>query len=435
MNRAALFVAVAAVTVAAAAAPAAAQNVVITNATVVTGDGSAPIEDGVVVVTGGKVVYAGPRAGAGAIGSGAVIDAGGKWVTPGIFMPVTDLGLVDVEGVSDTNDTRPARARFSAALDASTAVNYASQHIAVSRAGGVTRASIVTSPGNAIFAGQGAVIDTGADRDAVVASRTFQLVTLGETGSRIAGGSRVAAFAELANAMREAGDYAAGRWQGDGNLLTRADAQALAQVVTGAQPLYVHVERAADIRAVLGLRRQYAKLRLVLLGVSEGWLVADDIAAAGVPVIADPLENLPSSFEQLGATHSNVGRMVQAGVQVALGGLSGGITGPRTAPQFAGNLVALSRVPGAAGLSWGQAFASISSIPAAISGFGGRYGVLARGAAGDVVVWDGDPLEVSSAPVQVFIDGVEQPLDNHQTRLRQRYRSLDQTTQPKAFDW
>ncbi|MCL4671905.1 MAG: amidohydrolase family protein [Sphingomonadaceae bacterium] len=432
MIRAALFAATAA---AALATPAAAQDFVMVNATVAAGDGNAPISDGVVVVDDGKVVYAGPRSGAGSFSTDTLYDLGGKWVTPGMFMAVTDLGLADVEGVSDSNDTRAARSRFSAALDASTAVNYASQHVAVSRAGGVTRASIVTSPGGAIFAGQGAVIDTGADKDAVVATRTFQMVTLGEAGARIAGGSRVAAYAELANAMREAGEFAAGRWRGEGNLLTRADAEALSAVVTGAQPLYVQVERAADIRAVLGLRKQYPRLRLVLVGVSEGWIVARDIAEAGVPVIADPLENLPSSFEQLGATHSNVGRMAAAGVKVALGGLSGGITGPRTAPQFAGNLVALGRVPGATGLSWGQAFASITSVPADISGYGGRYGVLKAGAVADVVVWDGDPLEVSTAPVQVFIDGVEQPLDSHQTRLRDRYRDLDESTLPKAYDW
>lgn len=414
-------------------APAAAQDIAITNATVATGDGSAPVEGATVVVRGGKVVAAGHGI---TVPAGVrTIDGSGKWVTPGVFMPMTDLGLADVEGVANSNDTRAARSRFSAALDASTAVNYASQHVAVSRAGGVTRASIVTSPGGAIFAGQGAVIDTGADKDAVVSARAFQLVVLGETGGRIAGGSRVAAYAELANALREANEFAAGRWRGEGNLLTRADAEALAQVATGAQPLYVHVERAADIRAVLGLRSQYPKLKLVLVGVSEGWIVAGDIAAAGVPVIADPLENLPASFEQLGATHSNVGRMVRAGVKVALGGLSGGITGPRIAPQFAGNLVALSRVPGATGLTWGEAFASISSVPAEISGFGGRFGVLRPGAAGDVVVWDGDPLEVSTAPVQVFIDGVEQPLDSHQTRLRDRYRNLDESALSKAYDW
>jgi imidazolonepropionase-like amidohydrolase len=128
--------------------------------------------------------------------------------------------------------------------------------------------------------------------------------------------------------------------------------------------------------------------------------------------------------------------MAAAGVKVALGGLAGGTNEqPGNARQFAGNIVGLARLPGAAGLSWGQAFAAISSVPAEISGFGGRLGVLKPGAAGDVVIWDGDPLEVSSAAVQVFIDGVEQSLDSHQTRLRDRYKDLDESDLPKAYDW
>ncbi|WP_271439783.1 amidohydrolase family protein [Pontixanthobacter luteolus] len=415
------------------AGSAAAQDFAITNATVAIGDGSEPVNGATVVVRGGKIVAAG--AGVAAPGDLQVYDGQGSWVTPGIFMPLTDLGLWDVGAVNDSNDVRAGDARFGAALDASTAVNYASQHIAVSRAGGVTRATITTAPADSIFAGQGAAIDLGADPDAVMQAKKFQLVVLGEMGARIAGGSRIAAYAEFANALREARDLANGNWSGEDNLLTRADAAALGAVISGQQQLYVHVERAADITAVLGLKRTYPKLDLVLVGVSEGWIVARQIAASGVPVIADPLDDLPSSFEQLGATQSNVGRMVDAGVKVALGGLSGGITGPRTAPQFAGNLVALQKVPRASGLTWGEAFASITSIPAEISGYGGQFGVLKPGAAGDVVVWDGDPLEVSSAPVRVFIDGIEQPLTSHQTRLRDRYRDLDESDLPKAYDW
>ena len=113
---------------------------------------------------------------------------------------------------------------------------------------------------------------------------------------------------------------------------------------------------------MLALRQEFPRLKLVLVGASEGWRVAGDIAAAGVPVIADPLDDLPSSFEQLAATQSNVGRMVRAGVKVALGRMTDtGGAQPRNLPQFAGNLVALTKVPGATGLSWGQAFAAISS--------------------------------------------------------------------------
>lgn len=420
----------------ATAAPAAAQDFVIVDATLVTGDGSEPIENGVVIVDDGKVTYAGPQSGVSSFETDAVIDVQGKWVTPGIFMPVTDLGLYDVGGVGETNDTSAGRSRFNAALDASTAVNYASQHVAVSRRAGITRASIVTTPSNAIFGGQGAVIDTGEDSNPIVKARAFQMVTLGERGGEIAGGSRIAAYVELANAMREAADFALGKWSGDGNLLTRADAEALVPVVNGTQPLYVRVERASDIQAVLGLKKTYPKLQLVLLGVGEGWMVARDIAAAGVPVIADPLEDLPDSFEQLGVSQSNVGRMAAAGVKVALGGLAGGTNEqPGNARQFAGNIVGLSKVPGAAGLSWGKAFAAISSVPAEISGFGGKLGVLKPGAAADVVIWDGDPLEVSSGVVTVYIDGVEQSLDSHQTRLRDRYKNLDESDLPKAYDW
>ncbi|GAA4047950.1 amidohydrolase family protein [Parerythrobacter jejuensis] len=416
-----------------AAVPAAAQDVVITNATVATGDGSEPIQNASVVVRGGRVVAAG--AGVEAPAGMPVIDGTGTWVTPGMFAAATTLGLWDVGAVGSSNDQAAGGSAFSAALDVTRALNPSSQHIAINRAGGVTRASIFSRPSSTIFGGQGAIVDLGADPDMVVKPRAFQMVALGEFGARIAGSSRTATYAELDNAFREARNYAAGRWDGDDAQLTSADAKALGAVLSGEQSLYLAVERASDIRNALKLKTQYSRLKLVLVGASEGWLVANEIAAAGVPVIADPIDNLPESFEELAATQSNVGRMVKAGVKVAIGGLTNGIEQPRNAPQFAGNFVALGKIPGAAGLSWGQALATITSAPAEIAGFGGRFGVLAPGAAGDVVIWDGDPLELSSAPVRVFIDGVEQPRDNHQTRLRERYRNLDESKLPKAYDW
>jgi imidazolonepropionase-like amidohydrolase len=126
--------------------------------------------------------------------------------------------------------------------------------------------------------------------------------------------------------------------------------------------------------------------------------------------------------------------MTAAGVKVAIGNFFGNDQ-PRYAPQYAGNLVALNKLPGATGLDWSQAFATISSIPAAIMGEGAHYGSLLPGRAADVVIWDGDPLELGSGPVAVFIDGVRQPLLNHQTRLRDRYRHPEEGALPKAYDW
>ena len=202
--------------------------------------------------------------------------------------------------------------------------------------------------------------------------------------------------------------------------------------MNGRQPLYVHVERASDIRMVLGLKREFPLLRLVIVGAAEGWLAAADLARAGVPVLATPLTDLPASFEQLGATQSNVGRMKAAGVKVSLGAFG---DQPRYAPQYAGNLVGLAKVPGASGLTWGQAFAAISSGPAEALGMGDKFGSLRPGRAGDVVIWDGDPLELRSGAVKVFIDGIEQPLSNRQTRLRQRYATPTEGALPKAYEW
>ncbi|QZD91496.1 amidohydrolase family protein [Qipengyuania xiapuensis] len=416
-----------------AATPAVAQTMAITGVNVAKGDGSEPIENGAVVVENGKVTYAGPASGMPEVAMPLVEAPPGTWVTPGLFATVTTLGLWDVGAVSESNDTRAGDSPFNAALDVSRAINPDSQHIKIHRAAGVTRAATLMGSTGSIFGGQGALIDLGADPDPVTEARAFQIVQLGEAGARLAGGSRVASYAEFANALREAREAANGRWDAESAMLTRADAEALVPVVTGRQKLYVMVERAADIRGVLDLKREYRALDLVLVGASEGWMVAPEIAAAGVPVIADGLDDLPSSFEQLGSTQSNIGRMVAAGVKVGIN--ASAMENPRNLNQYAGNLVALTRIPGADGLSWGQAFAAISSVPAEISGLGGRAGVLAPGAAGDIVVWDGDPLEVGSVPMQVYIDGVAQPLENHQSRLRDRYRDLDESDLPKAYDW
>ncbi|MDC8755753.1 amidohydrolase family protein [Erythrobacter sp. sf7] len=423
-----------------AAAPALAQDMIVTNARLVIGDGSAPVEGGTVIIEGGKVVFAGKAAAGQTYATDVVIDAGGAWVTPGIFATLTSLGLADVSAVGDSNDIRAGNAPFSAALDASTAINPTSQHILVHRAVGITRAATTTQPAGSIFAGQGAIIDLDGDANAVMQPRAFQMVNLGEGGAQLAGGSRAAAHTLLRAALREA-QALVGKTgtpqtteivKDDEVLLGRFDAEALVPVVTGKQKLYVAVERAADIRGVLALKKEFAQLDMVLVGVTEGWMVANEIAAAGVPVIANGLNDLPESFEQLGATQSNAGRLMRAGVKVAINAST--LQDPRRLQQVAGNLVALTRMPGATGMSWDQAFAAISSVPAEISGMGGKAGVLKPGALGDVVLWDGDPLEVGSVPVKVYIGGVEQSLESHQSRLRERYKDLDESDLPKAYD-
>ncbi|MBA3578096.1 MAG: amidohydrolase family protein [Sphingomonas sp.] len=446
--------------------PLAAQTIAITGGTVALGDGSDPIVGGTVVIQSGKILGAGvgipiPR-------DAQMIDARGKWVTPGIIGGFSRLGLSEVDLSADgTTDDRAPSGPFSAAIDVVPAVNPLSSTISVNRADGVTRAIVAPSTARNIFAGQGAMIDLGADHDPITAARRFQFVELGESGAATAGGSRASAHLLFRNALREAGELGRdsarissgarqpvdnpiegpvvrdpnesrmlgpGAQRSDDVLLTRFDAAALVPVLQGRQYLLVHVERASDILQVIALKRDFPRLKMVLVGVTEGWTVADRIAASGIPVIASAVNDLPASFEQLAATQSNIGRMRAAGVNVAIGMIDDNdsryLFNQR---QYAGNLVALGKVPGATGVSWGEALAMITSKPAEVIGLGRSLGSLGRGKQGDVVIWSGDPLEMASEAQMVWIDGVRQPLESRQTKLRDRYQSLERQALPEAY--
>ena len=419
------------------ASPAAAQSVAITHARVVIGDGSAPIEDATVVIQGGRVVAAGK--GVAVPANVPVVDAGGRFVTPGIVAGFTRMGLVEVDGVDEANDEAAGNSPFHAAIDIALAINPATSAIALNRAEGITRAVVAPGTRGSIFAGQGAVIDLGSDADAVTVPRAFQFMEWGESGARAAGGSRPAAITAFRDALKAAQAYARapGAYldQGRDVLVNRADAAALGAVVTGKVPLLIHVERASDMRALISLRQEFPALRLVFVGASEGWLVARELAAAKIAVIASALNDLPESFESIAATQSNVGRMKAAGVVVGIGMIGDNeARQARLEKQYAGNLVALHHVPGASGLSWDQAFAAITGDAAAAIGMAGDLGTLRPGRRGDVVIWDGDPLELGTAVVSVYVDGVKQPLGTRQSELLKRYRQPQEGALPKAYE-
>jgi imidazolonepropionase-like amidohydrolase len=423
----------AAAAMAAFATPVAAETIAITGGRVVVGDGSAPIEGGTVVIRDGKIVAAGATV---AIPSGArQIDAAGKWVTPGVFAGFSRLGLAEVDAVNGTNDKSGGRSGFSAAIDVAPAIDPFRSPFAVNRSSGVTRAVVAPQAADSIFAGQGAIADLGADSNPVTKARAFQFAEFGEEGAASAGGSRAGTHLHFRAMLREAQDYAAGRGTFDDDLLKAEDAKALLSVLKGETRLLIHVEGANDMLRLMELKREFPTIKMVFVGVSEGWRVSRELVQAGIPVIASALNDLPATFEMLGATQSNIGRMKDAGVQVAIGMIDDRDSHQlRYTTQYAGNIVSLQYVPGATGLTWDEAFAAISSVPAEIMGVGDRLGSLKAGRAADVVVWDGDPLELSSAAITVIIDGIEQPLTNRQNRLRDRYARPTEGDLPKAYD-
>ncbi len=397
------------------AGPLVAETVAIMGGTIQTMGPAGALENGTVLIIDGKIA---------AVGVGEPIppdarriDARGKVVTPGLFNSLTRLGIVEVSAAEGTGDGEVKNDRITAAFDVADAINPRSTLIAVNRIEGLTRAVVAPQPGNSLIAGQGAVIHLGLATDLLVRARVAMFAALGEQGAELAGGARGAAMLRLREALQDAADFAAHRQEFASGArrdysLSRLDLEALAPVARGELPLVVTVHRASDILAVLRLARELG-LRLILAGVTEGWEVAREIAAAGVPVLVEPLDNLPESFEQLGATLANAARLRAAGVRVAF--MTGDAHNARNVRQSAGNAVAN-------GMSWHDALAAMTTVPAAIWGIADRYGSIEPGKEADLVIWDGDPLEVTTFADAVFIRGEEIPMESRQTLLRDRYR-------------
>jgi imidazolonepropionase-like amidohydrolase len=411
------------------AAPAAAQTLAITHADLLTMGPAGEIKSGVVLIRGGKITAVGADL---PIPAGAqVIDAGGKIVTPGLVSTNTPIGVVEVEDVEPTDDQATASDKLSAAFDVQYAINPQSLVIPIARLGGITDAvatpSLPFDRGHSrkdmVFAGQAAVFALAGD-DPVERPKAGMVLEMGEAGAGAAGGGRGAEFVLLRAIFDDVRDYAKNRGAYDHNQsrsydLSREDLEALIPVVEGREPLVVTVHRAADILQVLKLAKEQ-HLKLVLEGAEEGWRVAPQIAAAGVPVMIYGAADLPNSFETLGSTLENAARLNAAGVMIALE-TPPLFTGGRT-PRFdAGRAVAH-------GLPYGAALAAITLNPAKMWGVSDRIGSLEVGKDADLVVWDGDPLETTSAPTAILVKGAVQPLRSRDLDLRDRYLPQDTAT-------
>jgi imidazolonepropionase-like amidohydrolase len=427
--------------------PAAAQDVAITGGRVLTG--TSVIENGTVVIRNGKVV----SVGTGAAPAGLrTIDARGQIVTPGFVAVDSGLGGSEVGSVRGSNDLSNNANTLSAAFDLSYGLDPWSFTLPVARLGGVTRAVVTPqhagsggghshddsdfagaghggyqSPG--LFAGQAAVIKLGG-ADILVKPRVAMVAPFGEAGKGVAGGARGAEFVLFKETLAEVRLYARNKAAYDRAALrdlslSRADLEALIPVANGSMPLIVSVNRAADIQQVLRLAREEG-VRVILDGAAEGWLVADEIAAAKVPVLLHPITNLPGNFEMRAARMQNAAALNAAGVVIAIKGNEGSTHRARDIRYNAGNAVSH-------GLPFAAAIQAITVNPARIFGFDGQFGELKPGAAGDVVVWSGDPLEPLSQPSAVFIDGVEQPLQARNLLLRDRYRTGGEGAMPPAY--
>lgn len=377
-----------------------------------------PIEQGTVVLRDGKIasVAADRNAPPGA----QIIDCTGRVVTPGLIAADTHLGLTEISLEASTRDyamseRQDREDQNHAAFRVADAINPRSTLIPIARLHGVT--STVSAPSGGLIAGQSSWLDLAwPDATTMIANRSVAMhATLGQLG-----GSRAWSWATLREMLDDARTYQKTRRLFDRNQSralsgSRLDLEALAPVIAGRLPLVLNVERESDLRTSLAFAREQ-NVRIVLAGAAEAWRIRSELAAAKVPVLIDPMENLPWTFDSLTSRLDNAALLAQAGVSVGVT-LRGESHHARTLRQLAG-------IAASYGLPHDEALAAVSRNIAIAFGMDDTYGTLEAGKIANIVVWSDDPLEFSTQVDRVFVQGQSMPLVSRQTELRERYRNV-----------
>ena len=395
-----------------------AQTIAITGGTVYPVSGP-KLANATVLIRDGKIAAVGTSV---AVPSDATrIDATGKWVTPGLIDGAGQMGLVEIGAVAGTREALLKGDTIAASFNVAEGINPASVVIPVTRIEGVT--TVLAVPAGNLVSGQAVLIDLAGNtiEEMLVKSPVGVVLNDSETGKDFAGGSRAALVERVRRVLRDALEYERrradfGRAQLRPLSAAAADLEALLPVLHGQEPLIAYANRRSDIESALRLAREF-KLKLVLAGAQEGWQIAGAIAQAGVPVLVEPLDNIPS-YDALGIRYENAGLLAKAGVKVAL--METDTHNSRNLRQQAGNAVAY-------GMTWDQVLRAVTLSPAEMFGVADRYGSLDPGKVANVVVWSGDPFEFATGVEHVLIRGKEIPLKSRQTELLERYRKLPPT--------
>lgn len=393
----------------AVAPPAWADDILVKNARLYTLSAQGTLEGADLLIRDGLIAAIGrnlPEKGA------RVIDGTGLQVTPGLMDSYANFGLMEIGRVSHSSDYLATDKRYGAAFDITPAINFSSTLMPQNRIHGLTHAIVRPVSYRLAFAGQGSAVRLGGSREARIIERNLAVyATYGADSSKYVGGSRATAFMRLRHAFREAAAF-------EGSRLPPEDIQVLIALLKREKPLVVHVHRADDIRALLALQAEFG-FGLVIAGASESWMVADKLAAAKVPVIVNPMNNIPSTFDRLGARLDVATLLHEKGVTVILSFVY-------VEHDYKAFLVRqVAGVAVAHGLPAIEAMKAMTVTPAEVFGFADRYGTLEVGKRADVVVWDGDPLELLTSATHVFIGGEVMPRAARSTRLRDRYRDLN----------
>jgi len=393
-----------------------AMAVALVGATIYTGDGP-PLREATIVIDGTRIERVGtkvrPPEGV------KVIDAHGMVITPGFVAVSSRIGTLDIElePTSVEGTLPPGGDPVRAALRVADTYNPAAFTVPVARAGGITSALVVPAGGQ--ISGQAAWVDL-AERDWLRRGSAALRVSLDDWGGSPAQtpqGLRSAAFLRLREALTDARLYRANRGPYLTNKLralsiSSGDLEVIDRALARELIVLVEAERASDILTVIEIAELY-DLRVVIVGGAESWQVAGELARAQIPVVIDPFADLPASFATIGSRPDTAALLHKAGVRVILGDLDGPHFAHRLR-QGAGNAVAQ-------GMPYEAAIAAMTHVPAKVFGIADA-GDIRAGATANLVLWNGDPLEVTTWPQRMWIRGQEVSLETRQDLLTERYR-------------
>jgi imidazolonepropionase-like amidohydrolase len=396
------------------------------------------IENGVVLLEGGKITAVGTAASVKVPKGATVVNAKGMTVYPGLIDAETRIGLSEIGSDRSTNDTIESSEEIFPQMHVYDAFHAESEHIPITRFNGITNAVVAPAETDTI-PGQDSFIQlAGRDRDSMLMVKDVALaMNFGEApkrGGRGEGGgaggvrypsTRMGEITQMRQALLDAQEYMARRGRpagGDeaaaagarggaagGNFNLRNEA--LIPYLKGEKPVVLGAYDGHDVETAMAFAQEF-HLKVILSHVTRAQDVFDKIASYHVPVIVGPIYDLPTANERYDAVYSVPGELQRRGVKVILASYN--VSNSRNLPYSAGFAVAY-------GMPYDEAMKSITLNPAEAFGLGDKLGSLDVGKIANVVIADGDPLDVRTSVKQVYINGVAIPMVTRQTKLRDEY--------------
>ncbi len=379
------------------------------------------IENGVLILQSGKIVAVGAAADTRIPAGATIIDARGMTVYPGLIDAETNLGLSEISSDQNSNDLVEPSDEIFPNMHVYDAFHAETEYVPIARFNGITSA-IVAPASSDTMPGQDSFIQlAGENRDQMIVTRDVALAMNFGDGPKRTGGAgatggrypstRMGEITQLRQALIDAQEYMKSHEAGAKGTKFDMKSEALIPYLKGERPVVIGVHEGHDVEAIMALAQEF-KLKVILNHVTHAQGVLDKIAAYHVPVIFGSIYELPEAGERYDAVYSMPAELAKRGVKIAFASYSN--SNARNLPYAAGYAVAY-------GLPYEEAMKAITINPAQMFGMADQLGSLEVGKSANIVIANGDPLDVRTSVKQVYIDGVAIPMVTRQTRLRDEY--------------